>query len=317
MGKKKRKHLSSSQAQFLDLKVKQRYRDGRKPQYSLDKLQLKKLKLFDHLDAKGKVMTYDIETSLVRADVWGTGKTYIRHDQLIPGPEGETRIISIAWKYIGEDEVHYLTWDDGCDKEMVRTFMSAYNRCDMIIGQNNNSFDNKIVKARAAKHRLFVNRFVKSFDIYRKVKTVFKLPSYSMAYMAKYFGLTLKQSHEGIHMWKMIQYGTPDQKAEYLQKMVDYNIGDIVTTEELYMLLRPYLSTVTHIGVAKGEPKWTCPVSGSENVELYNTIITEAGTVQRILYCPDSNHQFKVSNLVYREFLESGSIDLPENWELK
>jgi predicted PolB exonuclease-like 3'-5' exonuclease len=308
---KKRKHLSSSQAQFLGLKVKDRYRDGSKPQYSLDKKQLKKLKTYSELDAKGKVMTYDIETSLVRLDAWGTGKTYIRHDQLVPGPEGETRIISIAWKYIGEDKVHYLTWDDGCDREMIRTFMSVYNRCDMVIGQNNNSFDNKIVKARAAKHRLFINRFVKSFDIYRKVKTVFKLPSYSMAYMAKYFGLTLKQSHEGIKMWKMIQYGNPEEKAEYLQKMVDYNIGDIVTTEELYMLLRPYMSTVTHLGVANGDPRWTCPVSGSQNIELYNTIITEAGTVQRILFCPDSQHQFKVSNAIYREFLESGSVELP------
>ena len=127
-----------------------------------------------------------------------------------------------------------------------------------------------------------------------------------MAYMAKYFGLTLKQSHEGIRMWKMIQYGNPEEKAEYLKKMIDYNIGDIVTTEELFMLLRPYLGTITNIAVSNGKPRWHCPVSGSDNVELYNTIYTEAGTVQRILFCPDSQHQFKVSNSIYREFLERG-----------
>lgn len=303
---KERMRLTSSQAQFLDLKVKPRYIDGSKPQYPLDKSQLKKLALYSELDAKGKVMIYDIETSLVRADVWGTGKMYLRHDQLVPGPEGETRIISIAWKYAGEDKVHDLSWDDGDDREMVKTFMSVYNRCEMVVGQNNNSFDNKIVKARAAKHGLFINRFVKSFDIYRKVKSIFKLPSYSMAYMAKYFGLTLKQSHEGIRMWKMIQYGTPEQKAEYLAKMITYNIGDIVTTEELYMLLRPYLGTITNVSVANGLPRWHCPISCSSNIELYNTIYTESGTVQRILFCPDSQHQFKVNNSVYKEFLERG-----------
>jgi len=301
---KVRRELSLSKIEFLGITPKDDYSNGRPAQYSLSKKQLNRLKVYDQLDAKGKVMVYDIETSLVRASLWGTGKTYIRHDQLDDGPEGETRIISISWKYVGEDEVFALTWDDGCDMEMMREFMSYYNRCEMVIGQNNNSFDNKIVKARAAKHRLFINRFVKSFDIYRKAKSVFKLQSYSMKYMALYFGLTPKQSHEGIRMWKMIQWGTDEQKAEYLAKMVDYNIGDIVTTEELYMTLRPYLGTITHSGVAKGKARWSCPITGDEKIELYNTLYTEAGTVQRILWCPKSNHQFKVSNSVYKDFLE-------------
>lgn len=303
--KKQTKRLTSSQAEFLGFKAKPREKsDNTKARYQLDKKQLKKLRRYDDMDSNGKVMVYDIETSQVTVKLWSTGKQYVNHSALVDGPEGHTRIISIAWKYVGEDKVHALTWDDGCDKEMMQEFMAYYNRCDMVIGQNNNSFDNKLVATRAAYHGLFLNRFVKSFDIYRKVKQVFRLQSYSMAHMAKFFGLTLKQSHEGIFMWKMIQEGTDAQKAEYLQKMVDYNVGDIVTTEEMYMKLRPYLSTVTHAGVATGEPRWTCPVTGSRNIELYNTLITEAGSVQRVLYCPDSNHQFKVSNAIYREFLE-------------
>tara|TARA_R110000822_G_scaffold161_3_gene745 strand:- start:9316 stop:10254 length:939 start_codon:yes stop_codon:yes gene_type:complete len=303
---KKRKHLSPQQAEFLGFKARPDYIDGKRAQYSCTKVQLTSLERYRDRDAKGKEMVYDIETSLVRADLWGTGKQYVGHTSLVDGREGETRIISIAWKYVGEDEVFALEWDDGCDKAMVTEFMSHYNRCDMVIGQNNNSFDNKIVKTRAAKYGLFVNRFVKSFDIYRKARTVFRLQSYSMKYMAEYFGLTLKLSHEGIIMWKMIQYGTPEQKAEYLAKMVEYNIGDIVTTEELYMLVRPYLGTVSHKGVKQKSPKWSCPISGSIDVQLYNTIYTEVGTVQRILWCPQSNHQFKVANATYKDFLERG-----------
>ena len=87
MGKSKkvRKHLSSSQAQFLGFDPKPRYKNGRK-----SKKDLKKLALYDELDSKGKVMVYDIETSMVRFDAWGTGQQYVRHDQLVPGPEGET-----------------------------------------------------------------------------------------------------------------------------------------------------------------------------------------------------------------------------------
>jgi len=256
-----------------------------------------------------KVMVYDIETSRVKVDAWWTGKQYINHKQL----RSEPTIISIAWKWIGKDEVYSLTWDKNhCDKSMMKKFLKEYNKASMVVGQNNNSFDNKWINTRAAKHCLHVDRFVKSFDIYRMAKRYFRIPSYSMAYMAKYFGLTLKQSHEGMHMWDMIEYGTPEEKKEYLQKMVHYNVGDIVTTEELYLTLKPYFAAVTNESVKMGLPKWGCPVSGSLNVKLLKTIFTEQGTVQRILYCEESEHQFKVNNRTYMDFLQRG---MSKYWE--
>ena len=248
-----------------------------------------------------KIMVYDIETSRIKVDTWWTGKQYINHKQL----RSEPTIISVAWKWIGDDEVHSLTWDKNhCDKQLMVEFLKEYNSASMVIGQNNNSFDNKWINTRAAKHGLHITRFVKSFDIYRMAKRYFRLPSYSMAYMAKYFGLTLKQSHEGMHMWDMIEYGTDAEKKEYLAKMVEYNKGDIVTTEELYLTLKTYFAAVTNKAVQMGLPKWACPVSGSTNVKHLKTIFTEMGTIQRILYCIDSEHQYKVSNRTYIDFLE-------------
>jgi len=252
------------------------------------------------------IMVYDIETSRVKADIWWTGKQYINHKQL----RSEPTIISIAWKFIGKDEVHSLTWDKNhCDKKMVAEFLKHYNKASMVIGQNNNSFDNKWINTRAAKHSLFVDRYVKSFDIYRMAKRYLRIPSFSMAYMAEYFGLTLKQSHEGLHMWDMIEYGNDEEKAEYLDKMVTYNKGDIVTTEELYMTLKPYFGSVTNNAVKQGLPKWACPVSGSTDIKLLKTIFSEMGTVQRILYCDESKHQYKVSNKTYMDFLQRKMIN--------
>jgi uncharacterized protein YprB with RNaseH-like and TPR domain len=252
-----------------------------------------------------KIMVYDIETSRMEFTGWWTGKQYVNHKQI----RTEPRIISIAWKWVGEDEVRHLTWDKNhCDKDMMVNFLKEYNKASMVIGQNNNSFDNKWINTRAAKHRLRVDRYVKSFDIYRMAKRYFRLPSYSMAFMAKYFGLTLKQSHEGIHMWDMIEYGSKDEQKEYLQKMIDYNKGDIVTTEELYMTLKPYFGSVTNNAVKQGLPRWACPVSGSINVKLLKTIFTEQGTVQRILFCDESKHQYKVSNKSYMDFLQRKMI---------
>lgn len=251
--------------------------------------------------SKRNVMTYDIETSRVEAKIWGTGKQYVGHTSL----KSHTTIISIAWKWLGSSKVHYVVWDkDHCDKELMVKFLKEYNKADMVIGQNNNSFDNKLIATRAAYHRLFVNRFVKSFDIYRQAKSVFRLQSYSMAFMARYFGLTLKQSHEGLHMWDMIEDGNKKQQKEYLKKMVDYNIGDIVTTEELYITLLPYLKPVINRATQIGAPKWACPNTGNTDVKLQSTTWTPAGTVQRILYCKSSDTQYKVTNKSYMDYLQ-------------
>jgi len=256
-----------------------------------------------------KIMVYDIETSRITADLWWTGKQYVNYKQI----SSEPKIISISWKWLGDDKVHALTWDKNhCDKAMLEKFLPEYNKALMVIGQNNNMFDNKWIKTRAAKHRIHVNRFVKSFDIYRMAKSTFRLISYSMDYMAMYLGLTPKQSHEGILMWEMVEKGTPKEQKEYLKKMVDYNVGDIVTTEELYLTLQPYFNNQTNVAVKKGLPKWACPVSGSLNVKLQNTIYSSMGTIQRILYCEESKQQFKVSNKTYQDYLQRAST---KYWE--
>lgn len=258
-----------------------------------------------------KILIYDIETCRVEAKVWWTGKQYVGHKQL----ETEPKIITIAWKWLGEDKVHSLTWDKKqSDKKLVKAFIKEYNKADMVIGQNNDRFDNRWLNARAMKYGFDINVFVKSFDIMKQTKRLFRLPSYSMAYITEFLGVTLKQSHEGIHMWDMIESGTEEQQEEYLQKMVDYNVGDIVSTEEMYLKLRKYMGHKVHFGVLHGGEKWSCPSCGSEDVRLYKTSVTPAGTLQRVMICNVDKVKYKISNKQYMNFLEDKMrTSIPQN----
>lgn len=248
-----------------------------------------------------KILIYDIETCRVPAWVWWTGKQYIGHEQLIEEP----KIITVAWKWLGDDDIKCLTWDDNhSDEELVKEFLKVYNKADMIIGYNNDRFDNRWVNARAMKYGLDVNTFVRSYDIMKEEKRVFRTPSYSMAYMAKYSNVIHKQGHEGIHMWNMIQTGTKEQQKEYLQKMVEYNIGDIAATEELYIRLRKYFGHKIHLGVLHGGEKFSCPDTGSLNVELYKRTVTPAGTVHIIMRNKDTDVKYKITNKQYMSFLD-------------
>tara|TARA_R110002049_G_scaffold230196_2_gene402340 strand:+ start:2297 stop:3163 length:867 start_codon:yes stop_codon:yes gene_type:complete len=248
------------------------------------------------------VMIYDIETSRVTAKLWGTGKQYVNHKQL----RSETTIISISWKWLGEDKIHALTWDkDHSDKKMMEEFLVEYNRADMIIGQNNDRFDNKLINTRAAKYGFDVNVHVKSYDILKQTRRLFRLPSYSMDYVTKFLGVTHKQSHEGIHMWDCIEDGTEAEQAEYLQKMVDYNVGDIVATEAMYYRIRKYAGHKVHFGVLEGREKFTSPTDGTDDLFLQSVSTTAGGSLQYIMKSNTDGIQFKLSHRNYLHWLDS------------
>lgn len=248
-----------------------------------------------------KILIYDIETTRVKAWVWWSGKQFVSGDSLIDEP----KIITIAYKWLGEDDITVLTWDEkSSDKQLLEKFLKVYNSADMVIGQNNDRFDNRWVNARAMKYGLDVNTFVRSFDIMRETKRLFRLPSYSMKYITNYLGIQTKLEHEGIKMWEKIQTGTPEEQKEYLQKMVEYNRQDIVATEDMYLTLRKYMGHKTHFGVLNGQERFTCPNCGGKNVSLDKTTVTPAGTVQRVMKCNDDGVVYKISNKQYMDYLE-------------
>lgn len=249
-----------------------------------------------------KILIYDIETSRVEARLFWTGKTYINYKQI----RGEPTIISVSWKWLGEDTVHHLKWDmdTHSDEKLIKDFLEVYNKADMVVGYNNDNFDNRWINARAMKYNLFVNVHVKSFDIIKQTKRLFRLLSYSMDYVAAFVGVTLKQSHEGIIMWDKIEEGTPEEQQEYMDKMIEYNIGDIITTEEIFLKLRKYMGHKINISTYNGGEKYGCPHCGGINVELCRVTSTAAGTLQYIMRCNKDDVQFKISQREYNRYLQ-------------
>lgn len=249
-----------------------------------------------------KIMIYDIETSRMTFKRFWTGKQYVSYRDMIEEPS----IITVAWKWLGEDQVNTLTWDSKhSDKGLMESFMPEFNKADLVIGVNNNNFDNRWIAARAMKYGIDYNNYVKSFDLLKHAKRVFRLPSYSMDFMTKFAGITNKQSHEGIVMWDKIESGTEEEQKEYLQKMIDYNIGDIAATEAMYVRFKKYFKSPLHKGVSLGSGKSSCSCCGGSNIELYQTQVSPAGTISRIMICLDDRVKFKISNSDYLKYIET------------
>lgn len=294
-----RKRLSDKEAKKLNLTIKPKNLSGGNHKYTLNEIQCNLLR---EIRLNKNVLIYDIETSLLKADVWWSGKQYIHSSQI----SSEPRIITVAWKWLGSDKVKHLKWDENhCDEKLVKRFLKVYNKADIIIGQNNDKFDNRWINARAIKFNFDVNLYVKSLDIMKQAKRIMRIPGYSMAFMTEYLGVTNKQTHEGLIMWKKIQYGNESEQKEYLQKMIDYNVGDIISTEDMYLRLRKYMKFNFHLGTLNKHEKYTCPSCGGNDIELYKTVTTGAGTIQRIMRCKHDGIQFKLNNRNYINFITS------------
>lgn len=244
-----------------------------------------------------KILIYDIETSKTRFELWWSGKQFVNGNAATE----DSKILTISYKWLGSNIVHYLKWDENqSDEQLMKDFLKVYNQADMVIGINNDRFDNRFINARAAKFGLDVNLHIKSLDVQKECKRLFRLPSYSMKYLGRYF--ELPQQKMKVHLediWEDIMYGNEEESKEAFQLLIDYNIQDIITTEQLYLKLKKYLKHPIHLGVLRGEAKCTCPICGSTNVELYKTTVTAGGTIQRVMRCLEDNHIFKISNNEY------------------
>jgi DNA polymerase elongation subunit (family B) len=288
--------------------VKHLNKKGFYPQLSACKEVLKELRREEYKSMlensnskpKTKILVYDIETTLNRTyTFWSGKKGYINGNDLID----ESKMISIAWKWLGDKDITSMPWDNKlkCDEELTRVFLEEYNKADAVVTINGNSFDNKWINTRAAKHRLFVNTYVKSIDMYRMSKKYLKLPSHSMKYIAKFFGLSLKKGHAGLQMWKDIQWGTPKESALALEDMLDYNIGDIQATEDIYYRLLEFTTPQMHVGVLEDENDLSDPRTGCTDVTLFKMTTTAAGTKQYIMR--SSTGLFKLSATKYKTWL--------------
>ena len=250
---------------------------------------------------KPKILIYDIETSRGIFKAWWSGKRYIQSTDVIREPA----IISVAWKWLGEDKVYSEHWNlqTHCDRNMLERFLVHYNDADLVIGQNNDKFDNRWVGARAMKHKLRFNPLVKSLDLMKMAKKHFRVLGYSMAYLTDFMDVERKQQHEGIIMWDMIEDGPMDKQMEYMDKMIDYNRQDIVATEAMYVRMLPYIGQKVHLGMFMGGQKADCPGCGGHHVRQTKVTYTAAGTIQHIMECEDCGSNYKISNKTYLDFL--------------
>ncbi len=226
-----------------------------------------------------KRLFFDIETSYNVVSSWRVGY------KLNIGPENiikERAIICICWKWQGESTIHSLEWNKGDDKVMLIKFIDVMNQADEVVGQNSDRFDIKWIRTRCIHHGVPMLPDYQSLDTLKLAKAGFNFNSNKLDYMGKFLGVGQKVDTGGFKLWQDIII---DNCPKAMKKMVNYCKGDIKLLENVYNKLNPYTKAKTHVGIALGGEKTSCPNCGGTHTKNQGFRYLASGTKKQVRLC--------------------------------
>ena len=218
-----------------------------------------------------KILTCDIETLPIGANVWGLFDQTVGLNQI----NEDWAMLSFAAKYYGQRKVHYADTRNAVggirdDKDLVARLAALLDDCDIVVGQNVKKFDLRRLRARAVTHGLKPFREPRVVDTMLMAKSVGAFTSNKLEYLAANLTDTVKFKHSkypGFELWAGIMR---NEDAAW-EEMKKYNIQDIRATEKLYLALRPWARGLPNMAQFYDDDKPRCPRCGSTNIHEHGT----------------------------------------------
>jgi DNA polymerase III epsilon subunit-like protein len=193
------------------------------------------------------------------------------------------------------------------DKIILKGIWKLMDEADIILGQNSNNFDIKKLNARFIMHGMQPPSSYRKLDTLQIAKSKFGFTSNKLEYMTKKLNLKYKKlSHSkfsGFELWRECLSGN---KAAWNEMKV-YNIHDVLATEELYIKLAAWDTSInfdlysddgenTCSSCSKSEftkngfhysnngkyQRWKCLSCGAEMRDKYNLIPTKRRRALRV-----------------------------------
>ena len=206
--------------------------------------------------------TLDIETSPIDAYTWGIWQQNVN---LNGGVKSPNRVLSWAWKWEGEDETLFSSeWDHGTE-DMIGMMYDLVCEADAIVHYNGKGFDMKHLNREFLLQGFGPPTPYQHIDLLHKVKSNFNFPSNKLDYVAGALGLGGKLENPGMPLWVAVLNG-----ESWAQKLMeDYNIQDVVLTEDLYYHIQGWIGEHPNraLWMERGDDP-ICPNCGSKDLHV-------------------------------------------------
>ena len=230
--------------------------------------------MIDQKQFEGLICFFDIETALLEVYTHYIGsKCSIFHNQI----KQDKRIICISYKVAGWDKPKSLRWDNGDDTKMLKEFQRVASQYPVLVGQNGDEFDIKVLNGRMWVLGLPPFKNIHSLDTLKMSRYNMKLTSHKLDYKLKVLGDVGKDKME-MQDWIDVQNG--DKMA--LDKMVKYCEKDVDGLEQVFWSLLPYVNKLPfNLGVLIHGDRDSCPQCGSKDMKKNGLRPSNVGVKQR------------------------------------
>lgn len=223
--------------------------------------------------SKPKVLFFDIETAPNLAYVWG------KYEQDVIAFKSEWHLLSVAYKWMGENEVHCITIEGKKDdRRLAKKLRELFDKADVVIAHNGDAFDIKKARARFAYHNLQPPSQFATVDTYKVAKRYFNFNSNKLNDLGQYFRLGEKVKHTGFDLW----LGCMRNDRASWKLMQKYNKQDVILLEKVYQKLLPWMER--HPNMALLQDRQGCPKCGSATV-VKDGVRANSSTMQQQWYC--------------------------------
>jgi hypothetical protein len=209
-----------------------------------------------------KIIVMDIEMLPSLGYFFDRKTEYIRQEQVFL----EGTLLSWAAKALNSHIVYSAVMTPKevvarSPKRLVKLAWEMLHDVQIVIGHNFRSFDGKILNTLFLKYGLSPLRYA-VVDTLEVAKANFRFPSNSLDNINEYLGLRKKVSHDGFKLWRKCAEG--DIAA--LEKMAEYNRGDVLANEDLYYRFRPYIRNHPNLGWFTESEEEVCRNCASEDL---------------------------------------------------
>lgn len=228
------------------------------------------------------IITLDIETIGPLARVWGLRQQDIGLTQIIE----QSRVLGFGAKPYGKPVEWRSEFHDGREK-MIERAWQILDEADVVIGWNSTPFDVPWLKREFVVAGMKPPSPFQQIDLIKTVRREFRFESNKLQNVSTMLGLPGKLQHNGMSLWLGCLAGDP--KAWALMRR--YCKQDVVLTEQLYDVLRPWVNG-PNMALVKGVAGLACDACGSTSYQSRGVARTKQSAYQRY-QCQDCGHWFR------------------------
>lgn len=220
-----------------------------------------------------KTILFDLEVS--RSVVEGYGS---RWDFKVIKFIRPQELMCYSWKELGEKSVHFVSrYDFKTYHQFVESLQKLLDSATVSIAHNGGNFDNKMANRFFVVEGIAPPRPRKTIDTLREARRHFKFESNKLDDLGNFLGLGRKKTIGYSELEDDFMSGNPSKRTIKLMK--EYNNQDVNLLEQVYLRLRPYMSSHPNLGDLN-QIDGACPKCLSADLKLEGTHARRNGRVQ-------------------------------------